>query len=242
VDFKYRVRNRWQCRVASGLPGFLAYMAIMQPINAQHLSKVTADLLGGMPDVSRPEALAGSGLDPMLEFAAHAYAPAGREENRWMGTDEFSTIAEGWESEYCYGLSDERGLSLETSFGNETALIRLWADYTNPQLGNGLLAMLQIPFLADPQTVANDCATLNHAETGWTDIPQFGCWHSLPFRDGQEALAFSMFVPNALYRPGIATHAFAWMLQRARQLREERWPDLTDKPLPEIFEARLAGD
>ena len=96
-----------------------------------------------------------------------------------------------------------------------------------------------MPFFGEPKVIANECAGLNLLETLWTDIPQFGCWHPHASRGEQEGLAFSTFVPNALYQSEIATQIAFWMLQRARWLRQERWPHLSDKPVLEILQGRL---
>ena len=69
----------------------------MQPVNAQiHAKGMPKILGGGFPDVSRPEAPGVSGLHEMLEVAAQVYVPIGREVSRWIGTGEFSAIAEKW--------------------------------------------------------------------------------------------------------------------------------------------------
>lgn len=218
----------------------------MQPIDAQIQSKISLEIMPGASlDRSKPAFLGDQGLDPMLELAAQVYVPIGREQNRWLGTGEFSNIIDAWSAtENCYGNADEGGLTLETSIGDDTALIRLGSGEKHPQLGEGLLATLQIPFFNEPLAIANECAGLNLLETFWTDIPLFGCWHRHASRAGRETLeglAFTTFVPNALYQRGLANLTTNWMVQRARSLRQERWPDLPDKPINDILEARLAG-
>jgi hypothetical protein len=87
-------------------------------------------------------------------------------------------------------------------------------------------------------------ADLNLIDVFWTDIPQIGCWHPHASRGAQEnvdGLAFTTFIPNALHQPGLAAVVTNWMVQRARLLRERRWPDLADKPIGEIFEERFGG-
>jgi hypothetical protein len=60
------------------LPGFFAWMSIMQPVNAQTQAKGMPKILGGgFPDVSRPEAPSVSGSHEMLEVAAQVYVPIG---------------------------------------------------------------------------------------------------------------------------------------------------------------------
>lgn len=223
-------------------------MSIMQPINAQIQSKglpCISFFEGVSPDKSKPSFLGDQVLDPILEIAAQVYVPIGHEKNRWLGSGEFSNIINRWNTtENCYGNADDAGLTLETSFGDDTALIRLRTNEKHPQLGEGLLATLQIPMFQEPLVIANECAFLNLLETFWNDIPQFGCWHPHASRGAQEnvnGLAFTTFIPNALHQPGLASVITNWMVQRAWLVRQERWPDFADKPIGEILEKRLGS-
>jgi hypothetical protein len=172
------------------LPAFLARMSIMQPINAQiQAAKAPEFLRGGAPDLSRPAGLA-RGLDDMLVLAAQVYVPIGNDANRWIGTGEFQKIAENWgQTDYGFGFGDDGGLTLETPFGEDSALIRLLTNVR--QLGNGLLCTLQLPFSDEPTRIAEECAFLNLLETFWTDIPLFGCWHPHASRGDLEGPAFT---------------------------------------------------
>jgi hypothetical protein len=219
-------------------------MSIMQPINAQIQADFLADMLkGGAPDGSRPEYLANSALHGILSLAEQVYVPFGKEECRWIGTGEFVGFAEKYAlNDNCFGFGSETGLTVETPFGSNSALIRLHTDQKHPALGNGLLATLQIPFFADASEIASECAWLNFFESvTWTNIPLFGCWHpdALGPEEEQEGLAFASFVPNALYRPGLATQVALWMISRAWWLRQTRWPDLEDKTMMEIMQGRV---
>jgi hypothetical protein len=227
------------------MPDFLAKMAIMQPINAQLQAHMATEFFaGGVADASRPENLADAGLAEVLEVAAQVYAPIGREDSRWIGESEFSESAENYaQNDNCFGFGDEKGLSAETPFGSATALVRLMTDQKHPQLGSGLLATLQLPFFGEDSEIANECAGLNFLEAiSWTGFPLFGCWHpnACPSASGEEkqSPAFITFVPNALYQPGLTTNVAFWMLERARWVRQTRWPDLEDKRMIEIREER----
>lgn len=226
------------------LPSLLARMSIMQPINAQIQAKGMPEMLfGGLPDISRPESLRRTGFDEILEMAAQVYVPMGRDESRWIGAGEFSKIAEKWgRSNLCFGNGDAHGLTLETSIGEDSALIRLRTEEGHPQLGHGLLVTLQLPYFAESKAVNEQCAFLNYMESLWTDFPQLGCWHPHGSREDQDGLAFSSFIPNALYQPGIATHAALWMLQRVGWVHDLMWPDLEDQPIEQILSRRLSLD
>jgi hypothetical protein len=223
------------------LPNFLAQMAIMQPINAQIQSHHVSELIGGgTPDTSRPEHLADAGLDEMLEVASLVYCPIGQEENRWKKKPEFAEFADQYgKNDNCFGFGDENGLSLETPFGSDTALIRAKTDEKHPQLGTGLLVTLQLPRMGEDKEIGNECAYLNFLEAiSWTGFPLLGCWHPHRAR-GETGIAFTTFIPNALYQPFIATNLALWMLGRARWVRQTLWPDLEDKKMIEILEERF---
>lgn len=214
----------------------------MQPINAEIQTKMLSEVLhGGTPDTSSPEGRPLEKLDDILELAAHLYVPAGQEPSRWIGTKEFQEIASNWgRSVHCFGNGDDQGLTLETPFGEDSALIRLWTDQRNPQLGNGLLCTVQLPFSDQSLAIAKECAFLNLLETMWTDVPLFGCWHPHVSRGGLEGPTFSSFIPNGLYQPGLASHVALWLIDRARWVRKDRWPTLEDKPMSEILAKRYS--
>jgi hypothetical protein len=164
----------------------------MQPINAQIQSKGAPDILfaaGASPDKSKPSFLGDQGLDPILEIAAEIYVPIGREKNRWLGSGEFSNIINRWNTiENCYGNGGDAGLTLETSFGDDTALIMLRTNEKHPQLGEGLLATLQIPFFREPLVIANECAGLNLPRAGVPSVNGDG----IPLTETDTANSFSI--------------------------------------------------
>ena len=220
-------------------------MSIMQPINAQaQHEKMPTILGGGVADKSRPEALAGLGLHEVLYLADQTYAPIGNETNRWIGTGEFQSIVEKiGRTELSQGNADNDGLTIETSFGKGTALTRLQTQETHPTLGTGLLATLQIPVYGTPKEIADECAGMNLVESSWAgDFPQLGCWCPYPSRTGGESPTFGTFVPNALHRPGIAHFVATWMLRRARWVREQHYPSITDEPIEAIMRNRFSPD
>jgi hypothetical protein len=225
------------------LPEFLAGTTILQPINAQIQALGISEILRrGSPDVSRPAGFEGAGLDGMLEIADQIYLPHGQEPSRWAGSREFEEFSQKWaKNDMCFGIGDPTGLSLETPFGEHSILIRLRTSEGHPQLGHGLLSTLQVPSSEGAGDVSALCAELNFLEaTTWTGFPQLGCWHPHQGGGDQVGVAFSAFIPNALYQPGLATNVASWMFQRARWLRQEKWPDVKDLPMLEILNKRFA--
>lgn len=224
---------------ASWLPEFVARMASLQPINAQIYAGELAGVLRAEPDVSISPSGPRASIDEILYVLPDVFAPAGREPSRWTGSEEFVNFAEKWgQSDNCFGIGDMSSLTLETPFGSDSALVRLLTDVAHPQLGNGLLVTLQLPMLNGAREIAKLTNELNFLEAvSWTGFPLFGCWHSREVGNGVMA-AFSMFVPNALYSPMIATNAAFWMLHRAKWVKNSRFENLTDLPMIEILRRR----
>ena len=223
------------------LPDFLAATTILQPINAQIQAHAISGILrGGSPDVSRPVGFEGAGLHDILEVADQVYVPHGQEPCRWVGSQEFEEFSQKWaKNDLCFGVGDPTGLSLETPFGEHSILVRLRTSEPHPQLGHGLLGTLQVPSSEGDDDVSVLCAELNFLEaTRWTDFPQLGCWHPHQGKGDQKGVAFSTFIPNALYRPGLATNTAFWLLERARWLRQEKWPDMKDLTMLEVLKKR----
>lgn len=226
---------------ASWLPRFAAQMAIMQPINAEIRSTPMSEILGGgTPAYAKGEKA--TIYNAILEIAADIDA-RGSAPSRWGGSEEFTTCAtEYGRSDQCFGNGDPSGLTLETPFGSNSALIRLRTDRAHPQLKNGLLITVQIPFWSTPAEVTNEAAFLNFWEArSWTDFPQFGCWHLYLTGNDKAGLAHTSFVPNALYLDNLVFNLALWSVARAQWVRRERWPDLQDLTMAKILDARLGG-
>lgn len=142
----------------------------------------------------------------------------------------------------CFGSGSSGGLTLETPFGNDSFLIRLFTDQKHPQLGNGLLATLQVPYFPGRAEAERAAVLYNFPESiSFTFFPIFGSWQVHEVGDDCVGPAFSSFIPNALYQPGLATNLALWMLGRARWIKEKNWPDVEDLTLAEIINRRLEG-
>jgi hypothetical protein len=226
---------------AGWLPEFLARMSVLQPINAQIYAAELTKTLGGVPDTTDTARDEDTPFDEILGVLGQVFVPAGQEQSRWSNCDEFLRFAETWgQSDNCFGTGDPTGLTLEAPFGDDTVLVRLFTDQKHPQLGNGLLATLQLPTLSSELKAAKLANELNFMETTtWTGFPLLGCWHSRKVGEAYTA-AFSLFIPNALYQPMIATNAAFWMLHRARWVKNSRFEHLVDRPMIEILERRLS--
>lgn len=182
---------------------------------------------------------------PLLAFAAgwqsevfgktilRGVAPQGRAEidllpdanlaSHW-GTRDFSMAQDLLDRAGILANSDATGLTAEFPWdpgatsqiarffggdpGGPTSLLRLATTERHPALGNGLLCRLTI--------------RLNLLELVAIDAPPFfGAWTVDPETLG---LTFVTFLPNVLYRPGVAANLTTWMM--ARSERAKRWTEV----------------
>jgi hypothetical protein len=93
--------------------------------------------------------------------------------------------------------------------------------------------------LGDKYEISKLTNELNYLEANmWTGFPLLGCWHSREIGENYAA-AFSLFVPNALHQPMIATNVAFWMLNRAQWVKSSRFEHLENRPMIEILNRRL---
>ena len=223
------------------LPGFLAREALVQVKDAEVQSAHMSEVIGGKPDFL-PSGR-NKNPDDILGVLSKIYVPEGKKPCRWEGTDEFIKFAKDYgNSDWCFGFGDKSALTLETPFGDDSALIRLRSDVKHPLLGSGLLVTIQMPFSKVFRELEKRAALFNFWEANrWTDFPQLGSWrpHIIDGSEQQVGLAHASFVPNALYSAGQVTNFAVWSLARVRWARQEIWPELKDKPIGEIMSRRL---
>jgi hypothetical protein len=95
-----------------------------------------------------------------------------------------------------------------------TALWELKAGAPHPELGGGLLCILQMPHRVAPDRIADILLELNREEMAPRDRPpHFGAWcqgHS------ESTLAYISFLPNVMHRiAGVALNVSIWAQHRA---------------------------
>jgi len=128
-------------------------------------------------------------------------------------------------SRLCFCTSSGRSFTAEFALepgavsaaaGDKTALFQLKADQPHPELGGGLLALLQLPHtFPSEEQVYVAAHRLNQLEMRPTDLaPHFGAWCA---GHGGAQLAYVTFVPNELYSAcvGIEANLTAWGMHRA---------------------------
>lgn len=219
--------------------GFLARMSIMQPINAELLSRSPKFMGPGEP------ALAKGSIQPtvnnILNIHEDLLIPEGTKPSAWAGSREFALfIEERGKNDHCFGFGDEHGMSFETPFASDSAFVRLSTDQGDNQLGNGLTIEIKLPLWGESGDICKQAAWLNYYESVlWTDFPQLGRWHPLPTSEQSSTLAHTTFVPNALWADGLVINLALWSIVRVRWARERLLPNKKDLTMIEILESRF---
>lgn len=229
------------------LPRLFSGFAILQPIEAQSRADLAAQLLGGKANRSSPSGGAWSTrVDDMLgvdQIIAHH----GQQPSKWIDTEEFEEIVARWgHGDSGFGTAGKGWLTIETPFGAATAMLKLKADEPHCRLGNGLLMTLTLPGLCEDEVqMAQRAIELNFIEiTHWlkSGVPLIGSWSAEEWElpaGPRFATAFSCFVPNMMYKRGLAENFVLYAMGRAKWYRERYLPDETDLPMHEILNKRL---
>ena len=176
----------------------------------------------------------------MLFVAQDVLVPEGQKDSKWIGSEEFRQFADWYAgSEVCFGFDEDKGMSLETQFGDDSALISFRTDQKHEQLGSGLLITTLIGSSQSFDEACVETARLNFLEAKmWTDFPQLGCWHPHATTEKEADWAHSCFIPNALFVPGLIAYLVLWSLERVKWARQKRFPGLEDKTMAEIISSR----
>ena len=108
-----------------------------------------------------------------------------------------------------------------------------------------MLAILKIPLLSELEEANEFCIQLNYAEARlWSQGSAFignWCANEAPVEGTKESAfgpAFSSFIPNLVYGPGLAGNIVLYMMNRARWVRQIWLPDTDDLPMHEILSKR----
>lgn len=221
------------------IPSFAA-LALLQVIQAQTEAVTYASILGGTPAFS---AHPGSGVrvkrDEMLHVVADVYRPSGDDPSRWSASGEFEEAASGLNQAGCISVGDANGLTAETAFGNDTALIRATTSEPLHQLGNGLWLSLVLPVTLSEEDAARVAVELNTAELkSFTRSHLLGGWTVKEGRGGYVP-EFASFVPNVIYRSGLFLNLLLSLGLKARWACDEVAPYATDEKLDRVLLRRL---
>jgi len=215
----------------------LARMSVLQPHMAEHAADHFARFLRGTPALA-------TGLKRQTESVVSYIGDMVRGQSdgmsNWNGSPEFEAFVGRYaRNDYCFGMADREGMSLETPFGSDSALIRFETKGDFPGLGNGLLVRTMIRSKDPPNQICSLASLLNELEGAqWTNFAQLGCWHLHSLSDEMSVLAHSCFIPNMLFGDGLVTNYGLWAIERALWAEKVLSPNAGSKTIVEILKAR----
>jgi hypothetical protein len=223
---------------ANWLVPHFAGLAIIQPIDAQIRAHQWAEILGGTPDESsHPASGVRTQSDDMLNIIKAIYRPQGEDPSRWIASNEFEQVTALLRNGDIFAMNGKTGLTAEVSFGDDSALIRASGDQPHPQLGNGVLLLLQLPVTLSETAAAQLAVELNLADAIGDAGHLLGAWCSAEARGGSVP-TFTGFIPNTLYRPGLLFNMILSLGVKARWARKEIAPYMEDDGLERVLRRR----
>jgi len=196
-----------------------------------------ASLLRARPDESEHLA-SGARKEPddMLNVIETLITPQGRGPSRF-GKNDFASALAMKPSPWVLANGGDSGITAEFPFPGcmpPTALLKVSAEERHPQLGSGAFFVLQLPVRLSGENGEELANKLNCAEAAdWTDCHFFGGW----CKDPDDNLAFVLFIPSTLRRPGLLENLLYGMANRAKWSNEFL---ASDKGIPHKFEGRDA--
>jgi hypothetical protein len=221
------------------LSGFLARTAMLQPLQAERLADSFSKIFGA----EAPAFATGARrqTDNMVFQVDDILRSHDAGMSNWIGSPEFEEFAERFaRNDNCFGMADKGGMSLETPFGTDSALVRFETEDAFPALGHGLHVRTMIYSTETREQICANAAFLNHLEgTQWTDFPQLGCWHFHERSNDLRVLAHSCFIPNMFFRDGLVTNYGLWAIARALWAKSILLPDVRNRTMREILEERM---
>jgi hypothetical protein len=230
------------------LPHVFARIAMLQPIHAQFTANAVAGFLGGRADYSTPSGRGSpTSLADFFKVEKFEVVPGGQQPSKWIGTGEFEEIAVNWHcSDSAYSEAFDGGISIETPFGDTTAIVGLVTDMPHHIFAHGLYVILKLPYLDKPEAIHALSIEMNFIEDRIWSKPGMqlvGNWCAEEWGLREEpgfGPVFNCFIPNVFYQYGLAAILVVDALERARMFREILRPGAVDLSMHEIQKRRLS--
>lgn len=195
---------------------FSIHQLCLAETEADHI----ADTTGGQVAIrAHPASGFRSARDDMLNVVDAVFVKDGQSPSSFANEFEMQTIAElsAKSSSFASLGASMHGVAFEMAYGETTSLGRLSSEEPHRHIGNGLSYRLHLPGPISPDEAEKISALLNREEAhGVALTTHYGawCWDTWP-TVGQ-ALAYQAFIPNTIYRPGIAQDAAMSLIKRAQ--------------------------
>jgi hypothetical protein len=188
--------------IAGWMIRLLSSIFILQTVDAISYAEFVAKMLDGEIDTSGSRAVP----DQMLSIKETNFIPLGEGPSPWDGNSELVQICEMLNQSNCFSMGDDKGLTAEFQFGEQTSMMRVITDEPNPSIGSGVGLFLHLPMWGTFEDSAKIAGALNRAEANnKAQSHLIGSWCAKT-RGDYSMPAFATFIPAALHQPGLLTN------------------------------------
>ena len=206
----------------------LATAAALQNTAAHSRAHPLSRATGGVAAASdHPDSGQRPDMDDLLNVGEQVVIPEGAKPSQFIGR-RFEGVEDFMRSMLFLGFADDEGLTCEVPFTANvpamaipgatqlhTSLVQMFTDAPHPEAGNGLLAIMRLPYSADSQRIAAQANDLNLVESrGEAGTFLLGAWCPDPSSD--TTLAFCQFIPNLLARWVLVENLISYMSSHSR--------------------------
>lgn len=216
-------------------------LAMCQIGQAETEADYLAEVLRGTV-ATRPHSTLGFRTQPLEMVTAidSVFGRGGGESSRYAKASEFQAIddiARHGNTATCGG--DETGIAIEVPFGREASLIQLDTGFRHRRVGSGLSFAIHLPLDPGFRTCAAFAADMNREQAaGKPNIIQFGAWCVTTSGD-RNMVTFTGFIPNYLYRPGVAQDVFYSSVKRAQWANQRFNPGVPEVDAWALLQSRM---
>lgn len=206
--------------IMSWLPEFLGMCSLLQLIEAYSYLEVEESLELRLDRTPHPKLGHIEYRDDALEEIILQIVAAGTQVSRFIGDDMRALLGDCQNPPCVLATGEDVGVTAEFPFLGRTSLTRFSAIEKNPKVGSGLLITLKIP--DKPANGVMHALEMNECELKYLTRSHFlGSWCST--NDGTPT--FASFVPNAIWKPGLAQYLMQSMMMRAMWVAEAVYGD-----------------
>jgi hypothetical protein len=176
----------------------------------------------------------------MLNVAREFFIPAGREASRFAVDSDMQQVVDFMRGTPFASLgATPEGVCIEVPFDAAgSALVELRTTERHSWLGHGLVVATSLPLNASESDLDHTAALLQVRQLQTVDGGgQFGAW-GVRDNSGRKYVTWSRFVPNALYRPGLALDIAMGEVNRAGWVDRMLFPHLPPRNAWDVLETR----
>ena len=204
-------------QISSWMNPMISLASALQIGEARMLGPGIASALGREVAISGPpKSPLRSEPDELAELIPNLIVPMGQQPSQWRSEDFSGLVDEVMNRPPALmATAGESGFTVEFPYGEVSSLCQVKADVDHPRYGSGLFLLQTFPVRYESELDGARCALLfNNLEL--SDQPLGYGFGSYAYKN--DALNFTSFYPNAMFRPGLVPNVFFACATRAQYI------------------------